>query len=148
MSNAFERIYALLITYRLTMVFFDINFVPGAIYLTQSDWLAFFSNQTLCVRKEELATRLSGHVSLLSFQTQQEQTVFMLEAGKTVATVRKKNIQAEVKKRKIRINCQQKRCSICGGGGLKRGLTAPTSNPPSCQGHITRWCPRENRHTN
>ena len=35
-----------------------------------------------------------------------------VEVGKAVATVRKKNIQAEVKNRKMRINCQQKRCFI------------------------------------
>ena len=68
----------------------------------------------------------------------------MLEIRKAVARVRKKNIQAEVKKRKIRINCQQKRCFILanleviyseigGGGSLKRGLTAPTSNPPAAK---------------
>ena len=34
------------------------------------------------------------------------------EVGKAVATVRKKNTQAEVKYRKIRISCQQKRCFI------------------------------------
>ena len=37
----------------------------------------FCSNQSLCVRKEALGTRLSGHSSLLSFQTQQEQTVLI-----------------------------------------------------------------------
>ena len=68
----------------------------------------------------------------------------MLEIRKAVARVRKKNIQAEVKKRKIRINCQQKRCFILanleviyseigGEGSLKRGLTAPTSNPPAAK---------------
>ena len=41
-------------------------------------------------------TRLNGHASLLSFQTQEEQTVFIRqEVGKAVARVRKKNIQAE-----------------------------------------------------
>ena len=61
----------------LTMVFVGINLVPRASFLTQYDWSAFFSNQSLCVRKEALGTRLSGHASLLSFQTQQEQTVFI-----------------------------------------------------------------------
>ena len=38
---------------------------------------AFFSNQSLCVMKEVLGIRLSGHATMLSFQTQQEQTVFL-----------------------------------------------------------------------
>ena len=58
----------------LTMVFVGINLVPRASFLTQSDWLPFFSSQLLCFRKEALETRLSGHASLLSIQTQQEQT--------------------------------------------------------------------------
>ena len=73
-----------------------INLVPRASFLTQSDWSAFFSNQSLCVRKEALGMRLSEHVSLLSFQTQQEQVVSIRYViGKAVARVRKKNIQAK-----------------------------------------------------
>ena len=57
--------------------------------------------------------KLSGHASLFSFQTQQENTSFhTVEIGKPVARVQNKNIQAEVKYRKIRINFQQKRCFI------------------------------------
>ena len=42
-----------------------------------------------------------------------------------------KSIQAEVKYRKIRINCQEKRCFMGGGGGgLQRGLTAPRQPLP------------------
>ena len=49
---------------------------------------------------------MSEHASLLSFETQQEQTVFVqYEVGKAVVRVQKKNIQAEVKYRKIRISC-------------------------------------------
>ena len=48
---------------------------------------------------------------MLDFKTQQEETVLIWEeVGKALARVRKKNIQAEVKYRKIRISCQQKRC--------------------------------------
>ena len=69
------------------------NHVPRASFLTQSNRSAFFFNQSLGIRKEALGTRLSGHASLLSFQTQQEQTVLIwLEVGKAVARVRKKNI--------------------------------------------------------
>ena len=68
--NAFERIYTLLI-----------------------NWL---SSPVIRVRKEAVGTRLSGHASLLSFQTQKEQAVFIrLKVGKVVARVRNKNIQAE-----------------------------------------------------
>ena len=78
------------------MVLVDINFIPRASFLMQSDWSAFLSNQSLCIRKEVLGTRLSRHVSLLSFRTQQEQTVFIrYEVGKAVARARKKNIQAK-----------------------------------------------------
>ena len=61
--------------------------------------------------------RLSGHTSLLSFQSQQEQTVFIRqEVGKAVARVRKKNTQAKgqcvctpnLKYRKIRMCCPKK----------------------------------------
>ena len=75
--------------------------------------MAFFSNQLLCVRKEALGTRLSKHALLLGFKTQQEQTALIWQGvGKTVARVWKKNIQAEVKYRKIRISYQHKRCFI------------------------------------
>ena len=57
------------------MVFVGINLIPMASFLTQIDWSAFFSNQALCFRKEALGTKLIGYASLLSFQTQQEQTV-------------------------------------------------------------------------
>ena len=51
------------------------------------------------------------HYCLLGFKTQQEQTLLIWsEVWKALARVRKKNIQAQVKYRKIRINCQQKRC--------------------------------------
>ena len=57
---------------------------------------AFFSNQSLCIMKEVLGMRLSGHATMLSFQTQQEQTVFIQqELGKAVARVQKKNVQAK-----------------------------------------------------
>ena len=46
------------------MVFVDINLVPRASFLTHSDWLAFASNQSLCVRKEALGTRFSRHALL------------------------------------------------------------------------------------
>ena len=95
------------------MVFVGINLVPRASILTMIDWSAFFSNKSLCVRTEALGTRLSRHALLLSFQTQQEQTVLIwYEVGKAVARVQKKNILAQVKYRKIRISCQQKRCFI------------------------------------
>ena len=46
--------------------------------------------------KETLGMRLSGHATMLSFQTQQEQTVFIQwEVGKAVARVQKENIQAK-----------------------------------------------------
>ena len=77
------------------MVVVGINLVLSASFLMQSNWSAFFFNQLLCVRKEALGTRLSEHAFLLSFHT--------LEVGKAVARVRKKNIQAEVKYRKIKI---------------------------------------------
>ena len=57
------------------MVLVSINPVSRASFLTQSDWSAFLSS--ISVRKGALGTRLSGHASLLSFQTQQEQTVFI-----------------------------------------------------------------------
>ena len=77
------------------MVLVGINLVPKASFLTQRDWSAF-CNQSLCIRKEALGTRFSGHATLLSFQTQQEQTIFIrLEVGKAVDRVRKKNIQAK-----------------------------------------------------
>ena len=59
------------------MVLVGINLVPRASFLMQIDWLAFFSNHLLCIRKDELGARLSGHASLLSFQPQQEKTVFV-----------------------------------------------------------------------
>ena len=46
--------------------------------------------------KEALGIRLSGHATMLSFQTRQEQTVFIQqEVGKAVARVQKKHIQAK-----------------------------------------------------
>ena len=65
--------------------------------------------------------------------------------GKAVARVRK-NIKAEVKYRKIRISCQQKRCLIWANleviyskiGGSQQGLTAPLK-PPNCKVGIARW---------
>ena len=77
------------------MVIVDININPRASFLTQSDWSAFFYNQLFCIRKEALGTGEQSSVDmLLSFQTQQEQTVFIWqEVGKTVARVWKKNIQ-------------------------------------------------------
>ena len=77
------------------MVIMDININPRASFLTQRDWSAFFSNQLFCIRKEALGTEEQSSVSMhLSFQTQQEQTVFIWqEVGKTVARVWKKNIQ-------------------------------------------------------
>ena len=85
------------------MVFVGINLLPRASFLRQSDWLAFFSNQSLCIRKETLGTSLSVHALLLSFQTQQERTVLVwYKVGKAVARVQKNNIQPEVKYRKIR----------------------------------------------
>ena len=78
------------------MVFLGINLVPRAFFLMQSNWLASFSNQSLCVKKEALETRLNGHAPLLSFQTQQEQTVFIWqEVVKAVARVQKKNTEAK-----------------------------------------------------
>ena len=59
------------------MVLVGINLVPRVSFLMQGNWLTFFSNQSLCARKEALGMRLLGHASLLSFQFQQEQTVFM-----------------------------------------------------------------------
>ena len=76
------------------MVLVGINLVPMASFLTQSDWSAFFSNQSLCVRKEAMDTRLSEHASLLSFQTQEEQSFHMIESRKVVARVQK-NIQTK-----------------------------------------------------
>ena len=54
-----------------------INLIPRNSFLMQIDWSTFLSNQSLCIRKEALGTRLSGHPSLLSFQTQHQQTVFI-----------------------------------------------------------------------
>ena len=75
------------------MVFVGISLVLRVSFLTQSDGLAFFSNQSLCVKKEVLGTRLSRHALLLGFQTQEEQTVLIWQVvGKAVARVWKKNI--------------------------------------------------------
>ena len=60
------------------MVIVGINLNPRASFLMKSIQLAFFSYQLLCIRKEALGIRLSGHASLLSFQTKQEQTDFVL----------------------------------------------------------------------
>ena len=74
MKNAFERIYALLITYH------DLcghqphsqGFFPNA------EQLMGFLLQPIALHLEEaLGTRMSGRASLLSFQTQQEETVFI-----------------------------------------------------------------------
>ena len=89
------------------MVFVGINFIPVAIFLMQSHQSAFFSNQSLCIRKEALGTRLSGH-ALFSNSTRTK-SFHIVEVGTAVARVQKKNIQAEVKYRKIRKNCQQKK---------------------------------------
>ena len=75
----------------------------------------------------------------------------MVEAGKAIARVRKKNIQAEVKYRKIRKSYQQKTCFILsanleviyskgrGKGVVSRwGLKAPSPKAPSCKVSITR----------
>ena len=35
-----------------------LNLIPSASFLTQSDWLEKKANQSLCVRKEALGTRL------------------------------------------------------------------------------------------
>ena len=59
------------------MVFVGINLVPTAFVLMQSDLLAFFSNQWLCVKKEALGTRLSRHALLLGFQIQKEHTIWI-----------------------------------------------------------------------
>ena len=61
------------------------------------------SSISRCVRKEAMGTRFNEHASLLSFQNQQEQTVFILQevrktvarVRKTVARVRKKNVKAK-----------------------------------------------------
>ena len=76
------------------MVIMDININPRASFLTQSNWSAFFSNQLFCIAKEAVRTGEQGLVGMhLSFQTRQEQTVFIWqEVGKTVARVWKKNI--------------------------------------------------------
>ena len=68
---------------------------PGLLSLHRvTDWLSSPINR--CVRKKALGTKLSRHVSLLNFWTQQEQTDFIgLEVGKAVARARKKNIQAK-----------------------------------------------------
>ena len=48
-------------------------------FFHNTEWLISFLLQLIvCLRKEALGMRLSGYASLLSFQTQQEQTVFML----------------------------------------------------------------------
>ena len=90
------------------MAFVVITFIPSASFLIQSIWLAFFSNQSLCVRKEAQGARLSGHTSLLSFETQQD-SFHMVEVGKAVARLWKENIQSEGKYSKISINCQKKK---------------------------------------
>ena len=83
-----------------------------------TDWLSSPINRSALGKKHQ-GMRLSGHASLLSFQTRREQTVLIQqEAGKAVARVRK-NIQAKgwcvcspnLKYRKIRMSCQ-KRCFI------------------------------------
>ena len=75
------------------MVFVDIKLIPRASFLRQSDWLAFFSNQSLCIRKETVGTWLSVCALLLSFQTLQERTVLVwYEVGKAVGRVWKNNI--------------------------------------------------------
>ena len=48
--------------------FKGMNLIPRATFLTHSNWSTFFSCQSLCIMKEALGT---------SFQTQQEQTVFI-----------------------------------------------------------------------
>ena len=77
------------------MVIIYININPRAFFLTHSDWSAIFSNQLFSIWKEAVGTGEQGSVGMhLSFQTQQEQTVFIWqEVGKTVARVWKKNIQ-------------------------------------------------------
>ena len=45
--------------------------------------------------KKALGMRLSGHATMPSFQTQQEQFSYSKEVGKAVARVQKKNIQAK-----------------------------------------------------
>ena len=59
------------------MVLLGISLIPRASFLSTGNWL-------------------SGHASLLSFQTQQEQTVFIRwEVEKAVAGVQKKNNRAK-----------------------------------------------------
>ena len=42
------------------MVFVGISFIPRASFLMQANWLAFFSNQSLFIRKEALGIQAKG----------------------------------------------------------------------------------------
>ena len=56
-----------------------------------------------------------------------------------------KSIQAEVKYRKIRINCQEKRCFMGGAySGVLQHPVNPHPPPPSYKVRITMWCSCEN----
>ena len=57
----------------LNMILVGINLVPRASLLTQSNCLS----SQISRGKKALGTRLSGHASLLSFEIQQEQSVFI-----------------------------------------------------------------------
>ena len=58
------------------MVLVGISIIPKTSFQMQSDWSAF-CNQLLCIRKVALGTKFSGLATLLSFQAQQEQTIFL-----------------------------------------------------------------------
>ena len=136
------------------MVFVGISFVLGAIFLTQSDWSAFFSNQLLCVKKH---WEWGWVICIFAEFSNSERTYSFhkVEVGKAVPRVRKKNIPADVKNRKIWINCLQKRCFISANldviysktwGELTVGSYSTPHQLPSCKVCITTWCSRENRH--